>query len=402
MNPGSNNRHTLAFIFITVLIDTIGFGIILPVTPELLMELGGGGLSDASRMGGWLLFAFAIMQFFFAPLIGALSDRYGRRPVLLLSLFAFGVDYLLMGFAPTLALLFVGRCIAGVAGAAYMTANACIADISEPENRAANFGLVGAAFGLGFIIGPVIGGLLGELGPRAPFFAAAALAGVNLLYGFFVFPETLPASERRAFDLSRANPAGALLQLGKYPSALGIAAALFLWTLAHQSLPSVWAFYTMFKFQWSEALVGASLAFAGALMAIVQGGLTRMWMPKLGEVRGAYLGLAGGVSGFLLYAFAPNSAIMYVGMVAAAFAGFVYPSMNALVSKQAPASAQGELQGALSSVYSVTSILGPPLMTQLFGYFSQPTAPIVFPGAAYACAALLTAACTAVFYFTKR
>ncbi len=381
--------HALTFIFITVLIDTIGFGIILPVTPELIMELTGEGLSRSSIYGGWLLFSFAIMQFFCGPIIGNVSDRFGRRPVLLLSLAAFGLDYLLMGFSRSIVWLFIGRAIAGIAGAAYTTATAYIADVTPPEKRAQSFGLMGAAFGLGFILGPALGGLLGGLGTRAPFFVAAGLALLNVVYGFFVVPESLPSEKRRPFHWTRAHPLGTLQHLRQYPGVVAMIAAMFVWQLAHQVLPSAWTFYTMYKFGWSEALVGASLAFAGVTIAIVQGGLTRVLVPRLGERRAALTGLALGSLGFLGYGLATTGWMMYPWMAVAAMGGLVYPSINALMSQQVSERAQGELQGGVASVYSLSTILGPLFMTQIFRFFTRDDAPIAVPGAPFYSAALL-------------
>jgi DHA1 family tetracycline resistance protein-like MFS transporter len=390
-------KHAFLFVFVTVLVDTIGFGIILPVMPALLQELTGETVSQVSLDGGWLAFSYAIAQFFFGPVIGNLSDRFGRRPVLLCSLLAFGLDYAVMGLAPNLAWLFVGRTIAGVAGASYSTANACVADISPPEKRAQNFGLMGAAFGIGFILGPAIGGLLGHFGPRAPFFAAAALALLNVTYGYFVLPETLPRASRRRFTWKRANTLGMLLHMRKYPVVLSMAGALFLWQLAHQVLPNTWAYYTKLKFGWSEGAIGASLAFAGVTMIIVQGGLVRVLLPRLGERRAALLGISVAVLGYLGYAFASADWMIYAVMTFASLMGLSYPSMNGLMSRQIPASAQGELQGGLASVYGLTTIIGPLVMTQLFGFFTSPAAPIYFPGAAFVFAAALTLGCALVF-----
>src|SRR6266478_3029596 len=279
--------NSVVFVFITVLVDAVGFGIILPVLPELIMKLTGEGLSQASIYGGWLWFAYAVMQFFCAPVLGNLSDRFGRRPVILFSLLTFGIDYLIMGFAPTLFWLFMGRSIAGMAGASFTPAYAYLADVSPPHRRAQNFGLIGAAFGAGFILGPAIGGLLGVMGTRAPFFAAAVLALINFLFGLFVLPESLPRDSRRSFNLRRANPLGTLLQIRKYPSVIGLLQVLFLWQLAHQVFPSTWAYYTMLKFNWSEWEVGISLAFVGTIMAFSTAGMTRLLVPRLGEQRAA-------------------------------------------------------------------------------------------------------------------
>jgi DHA1 family tetracycline resistance protein-like MFS transporter len=397
MTAPRSNRGALVFVFITVLIDTIGFGIIFPVMPALIMDLTGETVSEAALEGGYLAFSFAVAQFIFGPVIGNLSDRFGRRPVLLFSLFAFGLDYLLMGVAPTLGWLFVGRTIAGIAGASFTTANACIADISLPENRAANFGLVGAAFGIGFIVGPAIGGLLGDFGPRAPFFAAAALALLNVLYGVFVLPETLPRESRRPFTWKRANTLGTILQIRRYPAVFAMFGVLFLWQLGHWSLPGTWSYYTKLRFGWSEGAIGLSLAYAGVFMALVQGGLARTAIPRLGEKRAAALGMLVGIVAFVGYAFTVRGWMMYIWMTVGALMGFTYPSINALMSRQIPATAQGELQGGVASIYSLTSILGPVIMTQLFGYFTSSSAPFYFPGAAFLCAALLTVFCLVVF-----
>jgi DHA1 family tetracycline resistance protein-like MFS transporter len=391
------SKHAFLFVFITVLVDTMGFGIIMPVMPELIMELTGETVSEASLAGGWLAASYAIAQFLFGPVIGNLSDRFGRRPVLLFSLTAFGLDYAVMGLAPTLSWLFVGRVVAGIAGASHTSANAAVADISPPEKRAQNFGLIGAAFGIGFILGPAVGGLLGSFGPRAPFFAAAALALLNVIYGYFMLPETLAPEARRPFSWSRANTFGTLLQMRKYPAVFGMAGVLFLWQLAHQVLPTTWAFYTQLKFKWSTSEIGMSLAFAGATMIIVQGGMTRLIIPRLGEKRAAMLGICVAVLGYLGYAFSTHSWMMYVCITLAALMGLAFPSMNALMSRQIPPTAQGELQGGVASLYSLTAILGPLIMTQLFGFFTSPAAPVYFPGAAFAFAALLTVICAVLF-----
>jgi DHA1 family tetracycline resistance protein-like MFS transporter len=398
----SQSTHALVFVFITVLVDTIGFGIVLPVMPALLMELTGETVSQASLDGGYLAFSYAIMQFFFGPVIGNLSDHFGRRPVLLFALLAFGLDYLVMGLAPSFAWLFLGRMVAGISGSSYTTAYACVADISPPESRAQNFGIVGAAFGVGFILGPALGGLMGGLGPRAPFFAAAGLALVNVIYGYLLFPETLAPESRRAFTWKRANTLGTLASIRRYPAVVGIAAALFLWQFAHQVLPNTFAYYVKLKFDWDELAIGVSLAYAGITMAIVQGALTRVLVPRLGEHAAGLLGIAAGVAGYLGYAFSSAGWMMYACMTFAAFMGLAFPSMNSIMSRQIPASAQGELQGAVASSYSLTSIMSPLAMTQLFGYFTGSSAPIYFPGAAFAFAALLTLASAMLFVRATR
>lgn len=397
MSEPSSNRRALTFIFITVLIDMIGFGIIIPVMPELIMELTGEGLSRAALYGGWLLFLYALMQFFFAPIIGNLSDRFGRRPVLLCSLVAFGFDYLLMGLAPTIVWLFVGRFVAGIAGATHSTANAYIADVSPPEERAQNFGLMGAAFGLGFILGPVLGGLLGEYGPRVPFFAASVLALCNAVYGFLILPETLPAEERRPFDLRRANPVGALAQMRRYPVIVGLFGAFVLYMVSHNANPTTWTYYTMLKFGWTEREVGYSMGFVGLGVALVQGFLIRAAIPRMGELRAVYLGYALMSLAFMGFAFASAGWMMYAFIVPFSLGGLATPALRGIMSNTVPANAQGELQGALSSVMSLTAIVAPVFMTQLFGYFTSDAAPLYFPGAPFLAAGVLLLGSIAVF-----
>ena len=389
MTTAPPRKSSVLFIFIVVLIDVIGFGLIIPVVPRLVMELTGEGLSRAAIYGGWLWFAYAVTQFFSAPVLGSVSDRVGRRPVLLLSLAALGVDYLIMGFAPNIAWLFVGRTLAGIAGASFIPAYAYLADITPPEKRAQNFGIVGAAFGLGFIVGPAVGGLLGSFGARTPFFCAAALALANVTWGFFVLPESLPKESRRPFDIRRANPLGALMHIRKYPLVPIVAAAIFFWQLAQQVFSSTWSYYTMFRFGWSEAAVGGSLAFVGLIMAISQGGLTRIVIPRFRERRSVAVGMLMGATAYTGFAFATSGWMMYLWMTGWLVAGLVYPSLNAIMSQQVPANAQGELQGAVASLYSLASVVGPPLMTHLFGRFSAPAARVRFPGAAFLCSALL-------------
>ena len=386
-----SGKGALAFIFVTVLVDSIGFGIILPVLPRLIMQLTGVSIDRAAAYGGWLAFCYAAMQFFCAPILGNLSDAFGRRPVLLFALAALGCDYFIMGFAPTIVWLFVGRAVAGIAGASFTPAYAYVSDITEPAKRAQNFGLMGAAFGGGFILGPAIGGLLGNLGPRAPFFAAAAIALANTTFGYFALPESLPPARRRPFHWVRANPLGTLLQMRKYPVVPWLLGAVFLWQLGHQVLPSTWAFYTISKFGWSSAEVGYSLAWVGLLMAVAQGVFTRILIPFLGgERRAALTGMAAALLAYLGYAFATDSWMMYAVSLTTFVFAVAYPSMNAIASQQAPADAQGEMQGAIACLYSLSAILGPPFMTQIFGYFSAPAAVVHFPGAAFLAAALLT------------
>lgn len=382
-------KHALVFVASTLLLDTIGFGLIIPVLPTLLVELTGKPVNLAALDGGWLGFVYALMQFFCAPILGNLSDRFGRRPVLLFAIAALGIDYVIMGFAPTLGILFVGRLIAGMAGASFTPAYAYIADISSPEKRAQNFGIVGAMFGLGFIAGPALGGLLGGLGTRAPFFVAAAVSLLNCVYGFFVLPESLPPERRRPFDWRRANPLGTLLQMLKLPVVPWLLFALFLWMLAHQVMPSTWAYYTKFRFGWSEALIGASLALTGVVTASSQMILLRRLVPRIGERRAAMAGIATGVLGFLGFASATSGWMMFAWLPTWFLAALVMPSTNGLLSRHIGPDAQGELQGAVACLFSLSSIIGPPLMTQLFAGFTAPGAHLQVPGAAFFASATL-------------
>ncbi|HEX6792172.1 MAG TPA: TCR/Tet family MFS transporter [Candidatus Krumholzibacteria bacterium] len=402
MTEPAPRKSSVLFVFVVVLIDVIGFGLIIPVVPRLVMHLTGEGLSRAAIYGGWLWFAYAVMQFFSAPVMGGISDRLGRRPVLLAALAALGCDYLIMAFAPTITWLFVGRTLAGIAGASFIPAYAYLADITPPEKRAQNFGIVGAAFGLGFIIGPALGGLLGRFGEHTPFFFAAGLAFANVTWGFFALPESLPKESRRHFDLRRANPMGSLMHIRKYHLVPTVAASIFFWQLAQQTFSSTWTYFTMFRFHWSEAAVGGSLAFVGMMMAISQGGLTRVVIPRIRERRTAAIGMLVGAAAYTGFAFASSGWMMYAWMVCWLFAGMVYPSLNAIMSQQVPANAQGELQGAVASLYSLASVLGPPLMTHLFGRFSSPESHIQFPGAAFLCSALLVVTSGILFFIAIR
>ena len=399
MSDTPSHRMPLAFILVTILIDSIGFGIIIPVVPELIMELTGGGLGEAAIYGGWLLFAYALMQFFFAPVLGNLSDRFGRRPVLLCSLAAFGADYIFMGFAPTITWLFVGRLIAGVTGATHATANAYAADITPPEERAKNFGRISAAWSLGFILGPVIGGFLGELGPRIPFFAAAALAFANVVYGLLVLPETLPVESRRPFRPERANPIGAFRQMRAYPFVVGSLLVLAFVQLAHDANPSTWSYYTMLKFDWSERQLGLSLGVLGVMMVLVQAVLVQALIDRMGERRTIYFGFGAWAVGYAGFAFSTSGWMMIAFMLPFALGGVAMPALRGILSNQVPESGQGELQGALASLGSLTAIFAPLFMTQLFGYFTSASAPFYFPGAPFFAAAVLVLA--SILWFTR-
>ena len=385
-----SKKAALGFIFVTLLIDVTGIGIIIPILPDLIIELTGVSVSDAAAIGGWLIFAFAIMQFFCAPILGGLSDQYGRRPVLLLSLFGFGLDYLFLGFAPTLGWLFVGRVIAGVMGASVTTASAYIADISEPGERAKNFGLIGAAFGLGFIIGPSMGGMLGQYGSRVPFYAAAALTLINWLYGYFILPESLDKENRRNFSWKRANAVGTLLQLKKYPVIIGMAGALMLLYIAGHATHSTWPYYTKERFDWDPAWIGYSLTFVGIMVAFVQGVLIRWLVPLLGQNMAVYTGLFLYTVGFILFGLANQPWMLFAFTVVYTLGGIAGPSLQGIMSNEVPSSEQGELQGGLTSLISVTSIVGPPMMTSIFAYFTdQNLLGIYLPGAPFFIGAVL-------------
>lgn len=382
-------KAALSFIFITLLLDVIGIGLIIPVFPQLIEQLTGGNISQASQWSGWLTFVYAIMQFVCAPIIGNLSDKYGRRPVLLLSLLGFGIDYIFLALAPTIWWLFVGRIIAGIFGASMTTATAYIADISTNENRAQNFGMIGAAFGVGFIIGPALGGLLGELGPRVPFIAAAGLTLINVIYGYFVLPESLDKAHRRAFDWKRANPLGSLMQLKKYKGLGGLILALVFLYIASHSVQSTWTFINIEKFNWSTSMIGISLTVVGVLVAAVQGGLIRFINPKLGNEKSIYVGFILYAVGLFLFAFATKSWMMFAFLVPYCLGGIAGPALQAIMSGNVPQNEQGELQGALTSLMSVTAIIGPIFMTNLFAWFTRPGAIVNFAGAPFLAGAVL-------------
>ncbi len=396
----SKKSAAVGFIFITLLIDVIGFGIIIPVMPKLISQLKQVDISTASTYGSLLMFAYAFVQFLCAPVLGNLSDKYGRRPVLLFSLFGFGIDYLFLALAPTYGWLLVGRIIAGITGASFTTGAAYISDISTKENRAKNFGMIGAAFGLGFIIGPVIGGLLGKLGPRIPFYAAAALALINWIYGYFVLPESLPKENRRAFDWKRANPVGSLLHLKKYPAITGLAFSILLIYIAAHSVMSTWSYFGMYRFNWDEKMVGLSLGAVGIMVALVQGGLIRYINPKLGNEKSIFTGLALYAFGLLLFGMATQSWMMFVILIPYCLGGITMPAIQAIMAGHVPPNQQGELQGAITSLMSAAAIIGPLLMNNLFYYFTHSDAPFHLPGAPFLLGAVLMTASALVAYNT--
>ena len=393
----------IGFIFITLLIDITGWGIVIPVVPKLIQELiHNSDLSIASQYGGWLSFVYAAMQFIFASVLGGLSYKYGRRPIILFSLLGFSLNFYIQAIAPTIFWLFVGRIFSGVTGASITTASAYIADISTDEDRAKNFGMIGAAFGLGFIIGPVIGGLLGQYGARVPFYAASGLCLVNFLYGWFILPESLEKENRRAFNWKRANPVGSLLQLRKYPQILGLIGALVFVYIASHAVQTNWTFFTMYKFNWSEKMVGISLGISGFMAALVQGYLIRFIQPKLGNEKSIFYGLILYSIGMLLFAFAGKSWMMFAFLVPYGLGGIAGPALQSVISSQVPKNEQGELQGALASLVSLTAIVGPPLMTNTFYYFTHDSAPFLFPGAPFFLGFLLMAISVIITFYVFR
>lgn len=392
---------TLTFILVTVLLDMVGLGIILPVLPNLLESLTGEQVAGAAKLGGYLVFIYALMQFLFSPVLGNLSDRFGRRPVLLLSLVGLITDYTIMSFAPSIIYLFFGRAISGISGAAVSTATAYIADITPREKRAQRFGLIGAAFGLGFIIGPVIGGVLGEISVRAPFQVAAAIAFANFLFGLIFLPESLPRNKRRRFDIKRANPFGALLAFKSYPAVLWLIAALFLFVLAGQSYPSVWNFFTIEKFGWTSSQIGISLAVFGILFALAQGFLVGPIVKRFGEAIAILAGMIAACIAFFGVSLIHTPVGLYGYLIVGAFSGLAAPAISALMSRLVPDNSQGELQGAVNAGNSLSAILGPIIATQLFAFFTtSESTPIYFPGAPFFTAGIMVLASGALFYLT--
>ena len=366
------SRHAVTFVLLSVLLDMIGFGLIIPVLPGLIEEVGQVGLSEASVIGGWMFFAFSMAQFAFSPLMGNLSDRFGRRPLLLLAIAGLGVDYLLQAFAPTLLWLFIGRAIAGFCGSSWIIANAFITDVTTPEDRAKYFGMMGAAFGVGFVLGPAIGGLLGEFGPRVPFFVAAAISGLNFLYGWFVLPETLAPANRRAFSLARSNPFGAFKVFRSYQGVLPMCVVLFVFFFSTSVYPAIWPYWGMAKFDWSPSMVGVTLAVFGVIMAGFQGLLTGPGVKAFGERKLALIGLITAAIAAVGYGLAGSLTVVVILMVVHGPEGFIHPMLTAMMTHRVPDDAQGELQGGVSAIMNVAMLAGTVFFSQIFGWFMQP------------------------------
>lgn len=391
---------TLACILITILLDMVGYGIIVPVLPELLKELTGGSVAQAAVIGGWLVFLYASIQFISSPILGNLSDRYGRRPVLLLALVGLTFDYTVMGFAPVVWYLFIGRFVSGVAGASVATATAYMADITPPAKRTQRFGFIGAAFGLGFIIGPIIGGELGTFGPKVPFYAAAALAFANFLFGVFVLPESLTRNQRRPFDIRRANPFGAMLALRQYPVVLWLLGALLSFTMAAQAFPAVYNYFTIEVFNFSSSQIGRSLGAFGITFALFQALAVGPLTKRFGETAVVLIGLTAATIAFTGIALIHAESWLYALIIVGAASGLAAPAINGVMSRRVPDNAQGELQGAVNATNSLATIIGPLVATQIFAYFTLSGGEgTYFPGAPFIFAAAMVLIAIAVFSY---
>ena len=391
------SRLPMIFILLTVVLDSMGIGLIMPVMPDLIQSLEGGDLGQAALWGGVLATTFAVMQFLFGPTIGSISDRFGRRPVLLIALVVMSFDYVLMAVAGTIWLLVIGRVIGGITAATQSTASAYMADISKPEDKAANFGLIGAAFGIGFVIGPMLGGVLAEYGTRAPFWAAALLAGANAIFGYFALPETVTDRIRRPFDIKRANPLGAFKSITQLPDLGRFMIISFVISLAFFVYPSVWAYFGKLQFGWGPGMIGLSLGAFGVGIAVVQGLLMRPILNKIGERNAVVLGLSVDVLAFIMLGFVTNGWIALALTPFTALGSIAGPALQGIMSRTAADNQQGELQGALTSINAVATIMAPLLMTQLFFYFTHESAPAYLPGAPFLFSAVLTFGAVLIF-----
>ena len=402
MTVSPTSKYAVTFVFITVLLDMVGFGMIIPVQPALIEQVAKVDLAAAAFIGGWMFFAFSATQFLFGPTLGNLSDAYGRRPLLLIAVFGLGIDFLVTALAPSLFWLFVGRTFAGLCGGSYVIANAYIADVTPPEGRAKAFGMMGAAFGLGFVIGPAIGGLLGAYGPRIPFFVAAGISLLNFVFGYFVLPETLKPEQRRSFEWVRANPFGTFKVFKSYPGVLPLCVVMFIYFFAAAVYPAIWPFWGIAKFGWSAAMLGITLAIFGTLMALVQAFLTAPAVKYFGESRLTIIGLISAVIGSIGFAAAPQFTFVAVALLLYAPEGFVQPMLSALISKLVPDDAQGELQGGLASIMSISMLLGTLFFSQQFGYFMSGKAGFISPNVAMYTSAIISALAAMLFVASTR
>ncbi len=401
MDDASTFDRNLLTLALIVFIDTAGIGLIVPVVPTLIEGLTGRSIDRAAEIGGWLLFAYAAMQFVFAPIIGGLSDRYGRRPVLLTTLAVLGIDYAVMAWAPTLGWLFVGRIISGIMGASWAAANSCIADSIAPERRGAAFGMLGGAGAAGFVLGPAFGGLIGQFGDRLPFVAASILCATGATFGFFRFRETLAPARRRAFDPRRANPFGSIVRMARIPLVIGCLTTIFFMQFASQSQLSVWAYYGSLKFGWSPVTIGLTITLFGALLAVTQGVLSGKAIARFGAARTAATSLGFAVPSFLIIALAPTTSILIGGMIVGSIPGMCFPAMQQLMTTRVAEDSQGELQGAIASTIGLTAIIGPPTMTGVFGAYADARG-VFFPGAPFVLAAALMIVAATILVTTLR
>jgi DHA1 family tetracycline resistance protein-like MFS transporter len=400
---GKRRQAAVIFIAITVVIDVLGFGVIIPVLPRLVQQFMGGDPSRGAAMYGVFGTVWALMQFFFSPVLGAISDRFGRRPVILISCFGLGIDYIVMALAPSIGWLLIGRIASGICASSFTTAFAYIADVSPPEKRAGAFGLIGAAFGIGFVLGPALGGLLGDIGPRLPFWGAAGLALLSACYGFFVLPESLPRDRRDAFRWRKANPVGSLDLLRSHRDLMGLAGINFLYQLAHCVLPSMYVLYTSYRYGWSVRTVGLTLMMVGVLNILVQGLLVRPTVARFGERGAVYAGLLFGISGFTAFALAPTASWMWASLPVFALWGLASPGLQGLMSRRVAANEQGKLQGANGSITSIAGLIGPTLFTGSFAYFIDPHRTLMVPGVpCYLAAALLIPALLLALLLPRR
>lgn len=397
-----SKKTALLFIFITILVDVIGIGIILPIIPDLIMELTGEGNHMAIIYGMWLTTAFAGMQFLFSPVLGEISDKYGRRPILLLALLGLSIDYMIHAWAPTIFWLFLGRFLAGITGASFTVASAYIADVSTKENKAKNFGLIGAAFGIGFIIGPGIGGFFGEIDIRLPFYIAAGLTFANFLFGWFFVPESLAPEKRRKINVQKMIPGVSLFALRNYKGLLLLISAFFLANLAGQALPSTWSYYGIERYDWNPKQIGISLMVVGLLVAIVQGFLVGVLVKKFGKRKVIIFGFLLWTVGMFLFSLASEPWMLYAFLIPYALGGIAGPTVQGVISNQVPDNEQGILQGSITGLVSITAILGQLIFSPVFYYFVRPDADIYYPGAPYALAALFLLAAFSFAYIAIR